>query len=32
MNKKHWITIVLDGEFPDDELYALIDESHGLTR
>lgn len=32
MNKKHWITIVLDGVFPDDELYALIDESHGLTR
>lgn len=32
MNKKHWITIVLDDEFPDDELYALIDESHGLAR
>ena len=32
MNKKHWITLVLDGGFPDDELYGLIDESHGLTQ
>lgn len=32
MNKKHWITIVLNDAFPDEELYALIDESHGLTR
>ena len=32
MNKKHWITLVLDGVFPDDELYGLIDESHGLTQ
>ena len=32
MNKKHWLTIVLDGKFPAGELYGLIDESHGLTR
>lgn len=32
MNKKHWITIVLNDDLPDDELYALIDESHRLTR
>ncbi len=32
MNKKHWITLVLDGGFPDSELYELIDESHGLTQ
>lgn len=32
MNKKHWITIVLDDVFPDDEIYALLDESHGLAR
>ncbi|MCD7983939.1 MAG: MmcQ/YjbR family DNA-binding protein [Desulfovibrio sp.] len=32
MNKKHWITLVLDGDFPDGELYGLIDESHGLTQ
>lgn len=32
MNKKHWITLVLDGGFPDGELYELIDESHRLTQ
>ena len=32
MNKKHWLTIVLDGKFTAGELYGLIDESHGLTR
>lgn len=32
MNRKHWITLVLDGGFPDDELFDLIHESHGLTQ
>ena len=32
MNKRHWITLALDGSFPDDELYRLVDESFLLTR
>jgi predicted DNA-binding protein (MmcQ/YjbR family) len=37
MNKKHWITVVANGEIPDDELRDLIDASYdlvvsGLTR
>lgn len=31
MNKRYWITLVLDGSFPDNELYRLVDESFLLT-
>ena len=27
MNKIHWNTITLDGSIPDEEIYAMIDES-----
>ena len=32
MNKKHWITIILDGTVADDEVYNLLDLSYELTR
>ncbi|MDE5996362.1 MAG: MmcQ/YjbR family DNA-binding protein [Eubacterium sp.] len=32
MNKKHWITVVLDGTVPIDEIIALIDESYVLAK
>jgi len=31
MNKKHWITVRLDKNYPVNELYDLIDWSHQLT-
>lgn len=31
MNKKHWITIPLDGLVKDDDIFALIDVSYDLT-
>lgn len=31
MNKKNWITIILDDTVPDDVLFALVDESHAFT-
>ena len=31
MNKRHWNTVVLDGSIPDEELVAMIDESHDLV-
>lgn len=31
MNKKHWITALLDGTVPPEELYRLIDESYLLA-
>ena len=31
MNKEHWLSIILDGTVIDDEVYALIDRSYGLT-
>jgi len=31
MNKKHWISIVLDGGVSDPEIYARIDESYRLA-
>jgi predicted DNA-binding protein (MmcQ/YjbR family) len=31
MNKKHWITISLDGELAEDMLYQLADESYALV-
>jgi predicted DNA-binding protein (MmcQ/YjbR family) len=32
VNKKHWITIVLDGSVPDDLVEQLIASSHALVR
>ena len=32
MNKKHWITALLDGSVPDELLGRLVDESFSLTR
>ena len=32
LNKKHWITIVLDGQVPDDLVEQLIRGSHSLVR
>lgn len=31
MNKKHWITIILDGSVPEKELYKKIDISYSLA-
>ena len=31
MNKSHWITVLLDGTVPEQELYAAIDESYVLV-
>lgn len=31
MNKEHWISVILDSDFPDDELCQLMDESYRLT-
>lgn len=31
MNKRHWITIVLDGTMPDEEVKRFIEESYGLV-
>lgn len=32
LNKRHWITIVLDGHVPDDLVEELIRASHALVR
>ncbi len=31
MSKRHWNTITLDGEVPDDELRAMMDDSYALV-
>lgn len=31
LNKKHWITVTLDGSVPDAELMKMIDESYTLV-
>ena len=31
MDKRHWVSILLDGGITPEELFALIDESHALT-
>jgi len=31
LNKKHWITVILDGSIPDDELQLMITESYNLV-
>ena len=30
MNKKYWLTILLDGEVDIKEIYKLIDESYSI--
>lgn len=32
MNKEHWITIVLDGSAPADEIFNLVRESFNMTK
>ncbi|MBP1917428.1 putative DNA-binding protein (MmcQ/YjbR family) [Lederbergia galactosidilyticus] len=32
MNKEHWISIVLDGSVPKEEIFHLIDLSYDLTK
>ena len=32
MNKKHWISIVLDSSFPTSEIYHLLNSSFELTK
>lgn len=32
MNKRHWITLLLDGSVDERALFALIDRSYDLTR
>ncbi|MFC3095710.1 MmcQ/YjbR family DNA-binding protein [Alteromonas sediminis] len=31
MNKKHWVTVFLDGDVPKGEIERLIDQSHKLV-
>jgi predicted DNA-binding protein (MmcQ/YjbR family) len=31
MNKRHWVTVSLDGRVPDDHLRELIMESHAIV-
>ncbi len=31
MNKKYWISIILDDSLSDDEIFSLIEESHSYT-
>jgi len=31
MNKKHWITVTLDGSIPDAEIRRMIDDSYRLV-
>jgi len=31
MNKRHWVSIILDGSMTDDEIFALIEDSYVLT-
>lgn len=31
MNKEHWVSLLLDGTIPDDEVTNFLDESHNLT-
>lgn len=32
MNKKNWISVLLDSDFPKEDLFKLIDLSYELTR
>ncbi|MDR2712852.1 MAG: MmcQ/YjbR family DNA-binding protein [Clostridiales bacterium] len=32
MNKEHWISVLLDGSYPKERIFALIDLSYELTK
>ena len=32
MNKRHWISVILSGSLPEEELFRLIRLSYDLTR
>lgn len=32
MNKEHWLSIVLDGSVPDEDIFQLLDASYALTK
>ena len=32
MNKEHWVSVLLDGSVPREEILALLDISFGLTK
>ena len=32
MNKEHWITVLLDGSYPKEKMFTLIDLSYDLTK
>ena len=32
MNKRHWISIILDGSMADAEIFSLIEDSYDLTQ
>ena len=32
MNKRHWNTVTIDGEIPDDEILAMTDTSYNLVK
>ncbi len=32
MNKRHWNTIKINGEIPDEEIFAMTDASYALVR
>lgn len=32
MNKEHWVSIVLDGSVPEDDITHLLDLSYDLTK
>lgn len=32
MNKEHWVTVVLDGSVPEDDVFDAIDDSFELTK
>ena len=32
MNKRHWLSILLKGDFPKEQVYSLIDLSYTLTK
>jgi len=32
MNKDHWLTVLLDGSVPKEQVFALLEESYDLTK
>ena len=31
MNKKHWNTVIIGGDLPEQEFFALVDHSYALA-